>query len=232
MIENKIKKFYSNLHFPGRYTWEDLKFYEEQGIHNIYLKEINKVMRDDIDVLDVGCGTGLISNLFADKYKCNITAVDFSDGIDYAKKFAQDNRIKNVKWVKKDFLQFKTEKKYDVIICCGVLHHIPDYPIALDKMKSLLKPGGKLVLAVYNKYGKILKQFFNINYNCDILYRDQEHNPFELSFTHKQVLTMCDDMVFHSASPSVSNQLVDFSAWFNSENGGLTVYIFETYNHA
>jgi SAM-dependent methyltransferase len=226
MITEEIKNFYSNLHFPGRYTWEDLKFYENQGIHNIYLREIDSVMQDNIDVLDVGCGTGLVSNLFADKYKSNFTAIDFSDSIDYARNFAKKNGIKNVKWVKKDFLLFNPEKKYDVIICCGVLHHIPQYETALAKIKSLLKPNGKLVLAVYNPYGKILKRFFKINYNCDILYQDQELNPFELSFNNKQVKAMCKDLNFLSSAPSVANYLVDFLSLANSENGGLVLYIF------
>jgi len=226
MITEEIKNFYSNLHFPGRYTWEDLKFYENQGIHNIYLREIDLVMQDNIDVLDVGCGTGLVSNLFANKYKSNFTAVDFSDSIDYARNFAKKNKIKNVKWVKKDFLLFNPEKKYDVIICCGVLHHIPQYETALAKIKSLLKPNGKLILAVYNPYGKILKRFFKINYNCDILYQDQELNPFELSFNNKQVKTMCKDLEFLSSAPSIANHLVDFLSLTNSENGGLVLYIF------
>lgn len=226
MVTEAIKEFYSRINFPGRYTWEDLKFYKEQGIHNIYLKEIDAVMSDSIDVLDVGCGTGLVSNIFADKYKCNITAVDFSDSIDYARKFAKDNRIKNVQWVKEDFLKFKTKKQYDVIICCGVLHHIPEYQQALTKMKGLLKPGGKLILAVYNPYGKILKRFVNIKYNCHTLYEDQENNPFELSFSDAQVRKMCNDLTFESVAPSRSNHLVNFLAWFNSENGGLAIYVF------
>lgn len=226
MITEEIKKFYSNLHFPGRYSWEDLKFYEDQGIHNIYLREIESVMQDGIDVLDVGCGTGLVSNLFADKYKSNFTAVDFSDSIDYARDFAKKQKIKNVTWVKKDFLHYTSKKQYDVIICCGVLHHIPQYEQALDKIKQLLKPNGKLILAVYNPWGKILKRFFNINYNCDILYQDQELNPFELSFTNRQVRKMCIDLKFHKSAPSVNNHLVDLLALTNSENGGLVLYIF------
>jgi ubiquinone/menaquinone biosynthesis C-methylase UbiE len=140
--------------------------------------------------------------------------------------FSKKNGIKNVRWVKKDFLKFNTEKKYDVIICCGVLHHIPEYKQALAKMKSLLKPNGKLILAVYNKYGKILKHLVKINYNSDILYQDQENNPFELSFTHDQVLAMCDDLIFHSVNPSVANRLVNLLACFNSSNGGLALYVF------
>jgi 2-polyprenyl-3-methyl-5-hydroxy-6-metoxy-1,4-benzoquinol methylase len=226
MLAEKIKKFYSELHFPGRYTWEDISFYNEYGIHNIYLKEIDKVLQHGIDVLDIGCGTGLVSNLFASRYKSSFTALDFSDSIDYAQKFAKDNSIKNVNWVKKDFLQFNTEKQYDVIICCGVLHHIPKHEQALATMKRLLKPNGILVLAVYNKYGKILKKLFKIDYKSDILYQDQENNPFELSFTNKQVLDMCKDLKFKRSSPSIRNYLVDSLAWTNSKNGGLVLYIF------
>lgn len=227
MITEEIKEFYSRINFPGRYQWQDIEFYHEHGIHNLYLKEIDKVMQPNIDVLDVGCGTGLVSNVFASKYtSSNFTSVDFSDSIDYAKKFATDNSITNVNWIKKDFLKFKTSNRYDVIICCGVLHHIPDYKQALDKLKSLLKPGGKLILAVYNPFGKVLKRFCTIKYNSPTLYEDQENNPFELSFTDSQVRKMCRDLTFKSVEPSISNHLVNLLACFNSENGGLAIYVF------
>ncbi len=226
MNTEDIKAFYSQIHFPGRYTGEDLKFYEEQGINNVYLKEIDRFLVDGMSVLDVGCGTGLVSNLFAlHRPNCQITAVDFSDSIDYASTFAQENGITNVKWVKKDFLNFKTTKQYDMIICCGVLHHIPEYEQALAKMKGLLKPGGKLMLAVYNKYGKLLKHVCNIKYHNDVLYKDQELNPFELSFTHRQVMAMCKDLTFELVTPSYNNHLVNLSALFNSVNGGLALYV-------
>jgi len=225
-MTDEIRDFYSRINFPGHYTWEDICFYGEHGIHNIYLKEIDKVLKDDIDVLDVGCGTGLVSNLFAHRYSSSFTSIDFSDSINYAMEFSKKNKIKNVRWVKKDFLKFSTEKKYDVIICCGVLHHIPEYKQALDKIKSLLKPDGKLILAVYNKYGKILKHLIKIDYNSPILYEDQENNPFELSFTHQQVLNMCSDLEFNSVNPGWSNRFVNLLAWTNSENGGLTLYVF------
>jgi len=95
----------------------------------------------------------------------------------------------------------------------------------LAKMKELLKPGGKLMLAVYNTYGKVLKQIFNIKYHNDVLYKDQELNPFELSFTHRQVLKMCKDLQFELVTPSINNHLVNLSALFNSVNGGLALYV-------
>lgn len=227
MNSDVIRKFYDNLKFPGTYSLDDIRFYEIEGIHNIYLKEIDKHLADSQNVLDVGCGTGLVSNLFASRYNSNFTAVDFADSIDYAKKFSQENCIYNVQWVKQDFLDFVSNTQYDVIICCGVLHHIPEYRNALDKIKSLLKPGGKLLLALYNPWGKILKRFYKINYHNKILYEDQENNPYELSFNYQAVRNLCADLKFYSVVPSWNNQLVDLQALFNSPNGGLTLYVFE-----
>ena len=227
MNSEVIRQFYSELRFPGHYSFDDIKFYEIEGIHNIYLKEIDKNLSDGIDVLDVGCGTGLVSNLFATRYNSKFTAVDFSDSIDYAKQFAKDNNINNVTWIKQDFLQFKSNKKFDVIICCGVLHHIPQYNEALDLIKQLLKPGGKLLLALYNPWGKVLKKFVRIKYHNSILYKDQENNPYELSFSYKDVLNLCSDLKFDYVEPSWNNKFVDLQALFNSQNGGLALYVFE-----
>ena len=228
MDAEKIKNFYSDLHFPGRYTSEDLEFYKQEGVGvNIYLKEINRVMKDKLEVLDIGCGTGLVSNTFATLYPASsFTGVDFSNSIDYAKKISKENNITNIHWIKEDFLTVKLNKKYDVVICCGVLHHIPQYREALDKLKSLLKPGGTLLIALYNPLGKILKHVKKINYNSPTLFEDQENNPFELSFTKRAVLNMCSDLTFHRVQPSIGNHFVNFLSMFNSSNGGLAIYTF------
>lgn len=228
MNTNKIKNFYSKLHFPGRYTRYDLDFYKEQGVEiNVYLHEIDKVMSNGLDILDVGCGTGLVSNTFATLYpNSNFTGVDFSDSIVYAKARAKENKLTNTKWIKQDFLKIKLDKKYDVVICCGVLHHIPQYQEALAKLKRLLKPGGTLLIALYNPLGKILKHVKKINYNSPTLFEDQENNPFELSFTKQAVLNMCSDLTFHRVEPSWGNHFVNFLALFNSSNGGLAIYTF------
>jgi len=228
MNSDKIKDFYSDLHFPGRYTQQDLKFYETEGVNiNVYLREINRSISDGQEVLDVGCGTGLVSNTFANLYPdSHFTGIDFSDSIDYAKKTAEENGIKNTKWIKEDFLKVKLDKKYDVVICCGVLHHIPQYEKALEKLKQSLKPGGTLLIALYNPLGKILKHVKKINYNSPTLFEDQENNPFELSFTKRAVLNLCSDLTFHRVEPSWSNHFVDFLALFNSSNGGLAIYTF------
>ena len=202
MESDIIKNFYSKLGFPGPYTIEDIQFYESEGIHNVYL--------------------------FASRYSnSEFTSIDFSDSIDYAIRFSETYNIKNVNWIKEDFLKYRTNKHFDVIICCGVLHHIPEYQMALDKIKHLLKPNGKLLLALYNPYGKFLKKFVRIKYHNKILHQDQENNPYELSFTSKDVLNLCSDMSFISVKPSLKNKFVNANALLNSQNGGLAIYVFE-----
>jgi trans-aconitate methyltransferase len=169
----------------------------------------------------------MLTNLFATRYPdIHFTALDFSDSIDYGKSYASKNGNSNTTWIKIDFLQWSPPQQYDLVICCGVLHHMPDWELALSKLKLSVQPGGSLVLAVYNPWGKILKRLTKINYHCDILYHDQENNPFEISFTDKQIRKECSDLNFKKVIPSINNKFVDFGAIFNSANGGLALYVF------
>jgi cyclopropane fatty-acyl-phospholipid synthase-like methyltransferase len=104
---NSIKEFYDQHHFPGPYGLEQLKKYEISI--NRYVNLINQYIDNDQRVLDLGCGTGLLTNLFALRYSSQFIGVDFSTAADYADKFAVDNNIKNVKFINQDFFKFKTK---------------------------------------------------------------------------------------------------------------------------
>lgn len=227
-MKDEIKKFYSELNFPGPYQLEDFDIYKEHGIFNRYLKEVENVLLPGQHVLDVGCGTGMLTNLFASRCPdIKFTAVDFSNSIEYGREFSLRHGFSHVNWVKQDFLEFSSDTRFDVIVCCGVLHHIPEYGVALAKIRDLLSDNGKLVLSVYNPWGKAVQRFWPIRYHSNILYQDQELNPFEVSWNHRQVLNLCQDFKFVQVSPSINNRFVDWLALTNSQNGGLAVYVFE-----
>jgi 2-polyprenyl-3-methyl-5-hydroxy-6-metoxy-1,4-benzoquinol methylase len=179
------------------------------------------------NVLDAGCGTGLISNVFATRFDSQFVAIDISDSIQFGKKYAKENNIKNIKWNQQDLVSFQSKEKFDVIICQGVLHHIPEYELALENLKMMLKPNGILLLGVYNPFGKFLKKYINIRYHSEILYKDQEQNPFELSFTSGQVKQLCNDMQLLSCVPAIFDRYFsNIINIFNSQNGGLVLYAF------
>jgi 2-polyprenyl-3-methyl-5-hydroxy-6-metoxy-1,4-benzoquinol methylase len=178
-------------------------------------------------VLDIGSGTGLITNALASRYNSEFTGVDFSAGVDYAKQYADTQGLTNVQYIKQDFFEYETKNQYDVVICQSFITHVPNYLDAIEKIKGLVAPNGILLLGAFNRSGKLLKKYCNLNYKNDRLALDQEHCPYEVSFTHQEILNMCKGLKLLQVTPSIDNRLVDLVNLFNSKNGGLTLYVFE-----
>lgn len=219
----EVKEFYSKLQFPGHYTMEDILYYDEI-VCNDYLKFYDESVSCCNTVLDVGCGSGFIVNFLAYRHKnIQFTAIDFGDGIDFAKNFSKNNNINNITYHKVDFLSWNTTDKYDLVFCNGVLHHIPNQTKAIQKLKSLSNQN--LMLGVYNKYGKIAKKIFPIDASSNILYLDQEKCPFEVSYTDNQFRNMFNEYRVTSIYPNILGKFVNTRNLFNHRNGGLTVYL-------
>lgn len=222
---SEIKNFYDRIQFPGHYSQQSLEL-QSECLTNPYLKFIDQHMSNGLKVLDVGCGTGLIANLFARRYPgSHFTGVDFADSVDYAQQFAQLNPIKNTQFVKQNFLDFDSDCTYDLVICQGVLHHIPQASIAITKLKDLVAPGGKLILGIYHPWGKIIKQWFRINYKNHTLYLDQEHNPYETAWTKSQICSMSAPLTLMDHYPNWLGT-VSLPALLKSRSGGLVDYVF------
>jgi cyclopropane-fatty-acyl-phospholipid synthase len=45
-----------------------------------------------------------------------------------------------------DLLQYETDRKYDAIVIMGVIEHLPQYQLVLEKFASLVKPDGHIFL--------------------------------------------------------------------------------------
>lgn len=219
----EIKNFYSRLKFPGPYSIDDLKFYDDKLI-NPYLKSYDDTVKNCRSVLDVGCGSGFIVNFLARRHpNIHFTAIDFSDSIDYAKSFSKKHNIKNIEYIKEDFLKWHYTHLYDGVISNGVLHHIPKYTIAVEKIKELSTHN--LTVGLYNSFGKIAKQFFPVKYKNHTLFSDQEECPFELAFSDSEARHLFEDKYnLISVYPSYKNDFVNWYGLMNYKKGGLTVY--------
>ena len=71
--------------------------------------------------------------------KCTgVTNSQFS--VDYLTRRAQ---LLGYDWevIKSDFLEYRSDRKYDAIVIMGVIEHLPQYKRVLEKFVSLVKPG-------------------------------------------------------------------------------------------
>ncbi|MGD8458170.1 MAG: class I SAM-dependent methyltransferase [Anaerolineales bacterium] len=101
----------------------------------------------DHRVLEIGCGTGLFSEMFA-QTGAEIIAVDISqDLISLAVK--RNISPTKVKFLCQRFEDFIADKPFDAVIGSSVLHHL-DIDSALNNIERLLKPGGWLAFAEPN----------------------------------------------------------------------------------
>jgi alkylated DNA repair protein alkB family protein 8 len=108
-------------------------------------------------ILDVGCGNA--RNLLA--FDGELFGIDSSKAmIDSARSNAAKSH-KKVVFLVTDMTKLPFKDGYfDHVICVAALHHLDkeNQLIALQEMKRVLKPGGKLLLTVWNKWQK--KFFF------------------------------------------------------------------------
>ena len=109
------------------------------------------------DVLDIGCGGGLISELLAKK-NANVTGIDENIyNIKQARDHVKMSSIKiDYKNQSLDTFYKKNKKKYDLILCLEVLEHVNDVKKTLDKISELMKPGATLILSTINRNLKSL----------------------------------------------------------------------------
>jgi tetratricopeptide (TPR) repeat protein/2-polyprenyl-3-methyl-5-hydroxy-6-metoxy-1,4-benzoquinol methylase len=110
-------------------------------------------MRETVDVLIAGCGTGQHPIEVALRLKgARILAVDLSlASLAYAQRETVALGLENIEYAQADIGELASlGRTFDIIESAGVLHHLPDPKAGSQVLVSLLRPGGFLFLALYS----------------------------------------------------------------------------------
>jgi ubiquinone/menaquinone biosynthesis C-methylase UbiE len=117
------------------------------------IEELKSYVKEKERVLDLGCGTGRLYEIFKNK-SIDYTGIDFSENL---VRIAKDKY--GDMFIVGDILSLPFSDNYfDSVWAVAVLHHIPTKKLrkrALSEIKRVLKPSGRIVATCWK-----IKSFF------------------------------------------------------------------------
>jgi len=197
----------------------------------IIYPELKKIFSkfNKIKVIDFGCGGGWLVNSLSYHHGDNIeiVGVDFNSiAIEYANKIKSKLNLSSDFFVS-DLFTYKNEKKFDLIVSLGALHHTNN---CKEAIKYICKFGGKksyLFLGLYHKYGRkpFLDHFEKIKDKSEEIkfneykklhkqkdkkklyswFRDQVLHPYETQHTFEELLPIFNSAGYSIISTSINN---------------------------
>ena len=126
-----------------------IKYIKENIINNFKLKNKFRPL-SGINILDIGCGGGLLSEPMS-RMGANVTGIDASDkNIKIAKLHSKENRLK-INYLCSSPEKLKFKKKFDVVLNMEIVEHVEDIDFFLNSCSKLLKKNGLMFIATINK---------------------------------------------------------------------------------
>jgi 2-polyprenyl-3-methyl-5-hydroxy-6-metoxy-1,4-benzoquinol methylase len=151
-----VRRFYEHAPFPGYPPRDSLQALRARAERSPFPRLIDRAIPCDARIVEVGCGTGQMCLFLARADRvivgADMTRASLRLGAAAARRFGLDR----VQFVETD-LQRPGLKKgaFDVVFSSGVLHHTPDPRTSFARLAQLARPGGMIVLGVYNAFARV-----------------------------------------------------------------------------
>lgn len=104
-------------------------------------------------VLDAACGTGYGSAMLADAGACSVLGVDISsEAIEFARR--QYGTKRNLEFIQASVFQLTrfVSGPFDLCVSFETIEHLEEPERFLSDVRSLLSPGGRLLISTPNRY--------------------------------------------------------------------------------
>ncbi len=126
-----------------------IRYIKDNIINHFNLNDKSKPL-NKINILDIGCGGGLLSEPMS-RLGANVVGIDASEkNIKIAKMHAKKNNLK-IEYKNTSPENLKTNKKFDVILNMEIVEHVEDVNFFIKSCSKLLKKNGIMFVATLNK---------------------------------------------------------------------------------
>jgi carbamoyltransferase len=152
-----VKSFYEETPFPNYDDHDSVRSLIEKSRRGQYARVLDESIPYNSDVLEVGCGTGQLTNFLGISCRRVIGTDMCLNSLRLAEKFRREHGIRHVRFLQMNLFKpcFKPEQ-FDVVLCNGVLHHTADPRGGFEIIQRLVRPGGYIVIGLYNTYGRLM----------------------------------------------------------------------------
>jgi len=124
--------------------------YIKNNIISTFKLKNKKKPLDQIKILDIGCGGGLLSEPMC-RLGASVTGIDASQkNIKIAQLHAKKGNLK-INYICTSPEKMNSNKKFDVILNMEIIEHVEDINFFLESSASLLKKNGIMFVATLNK---------------------------------------------------------------------------------
>ena len=179
-LENYWKKIYQKTS-KKKYEFQSFQSNETINWHKNYIEKkiFYEFNQRKPRVLDIGCCSGYITNLFS-KFASDVV------GVDYEKTFILNAKSKypKIKFVKTDIYNLKKiSGLFDLIVCFGVLQNITDLKLVLKNIKLKLRKNknSKIIFTTINK-----NSILNRNHLLTKIFLSNNKKNFYFNFFSKE----------------------------------------------
>ncbi len=136
----QVRRYFAE---PDRYLANDARL----AIRRLACRQMVHAVDRSL-ILDIGCGDGSMSLPLLTP-QSRLTLLDSSRPmLDRAKGNTPEDLESNVELVCLDLMELEPAHRYTLVLCLGVLAHVPDVGDALARIASLLGPGGHCLLHI------------------------------------------------------------------------------------
>jgi SAM-dependent methyltransferase len=151
-----VRDFYSVAPFPGYPPRESAAALRARAGRSAFARLLDEAIAPDATVLEVGCGTGQMSLFLATGDRLVVGADLTRASLLLAADAARRLSVPRVRLVETDLRRPGLRAGvFDVVYCSGVLHHTPDPAASFAAIARLARPGGVVVVGVYNAYARL-----------------------------------------------------------------------------
>lgn len=152
----EVRDFYERAPFPGYPARDSLEALRARAGRSRFAQLLDHSIAGDAQIAEIGCGTGQMSLFLARGDRVVVGADLAGAALRLGHAAAHRYGVDRVLFVETDLHRPGLKRgAFDVIYSAGVLHHTPDPRAAFARLVDLVRPGGFLVVGVYNLFARI-----------------------------------------------------------------------------